>query len=161
MEAPAVGYYAHSISRSKSCAEAQIIPFQRQFQIHEQDSSKFEHIWDHEMSGVLNRAIAGFQRFVLRKNQFQTPDQGIEAQHNFLMHGNPLYAFLSENLVEDDTAKLTLPQLRNAYEVWAKQQNIKRLAVLNNTLKRRLESLGFQICILNGYPCIQGHKLKG
>lgn len=138
---------------------AMVIPFRRQFKLHEQDTSKFEHIWANEMPGVLNRAIEGYQRVVKRK-RFDPPQECLEARHEFLAHGNPLYCFLSECVEKQDGSRIPLPQLRLAYETWAKEQNISRMSVLNKTLKRRLQALGYEIGIHDGYPCLIGYKLK-
>ena len=139
---------------------AMIIPFSKQFLPHEQDTKKFEHIWKHEMSGVANRAIEGYQRIIQRNQQFAPPAECIEARHEFLAHGNPLYCFLSECLEKDPESRIPFPQLRQAYEVWAKEQNVERLKTLNKTLKRRLQALKYEIGVYTGFPCIVGYKLK-
>lgn len=139
---------------------AMVIPFRKQFMVHEQDSSKFEHIWKHEMSGVLNRAIEGYQLVVKRKFQFDPPQECLDARKEFLAHGNPLFCFLSECLVKQADSRVPLPDLRLAYEAWSKQQNISNLKGLNRTLKRKLEALAYQIGVYNGYPCVVGYALK-
>lgn len=138
---------------------AMVVPFSRQFKPHEQDKSKFEHIWAHEMSGILNRAIEGYQRVIKRK-RFDPPQECLDARKEFLAHGNPLYCFLTECLEKDDHTRIPFPQLRAIYEEWARQQNLSRLSVLNKTLKRRLQSLGYEIGVYDGYSCLMGYKFK-
>lgn len=138
---------------------AMIVPFRRQFQPHEQDKAKFEYIWAQEMPGVINRAIEGYQRVVKRKH-FDPPQECLDARHDFLAHGNPLYCFLTECLVKKSESRIPFPQLRTSYEAWAKEQNISRLSDMNKTLKRKLQALGFEIGTYNGYSCVLGYDFK-
>lgn len=138
---------------------AMVIPFRRQFLSHEQDASKFQHIWDNEMAGVLNLAIQGLQRVIMR-GKFDPPQECVEARKEFLAHGNPLFCFLNECLEKKSDSRILLPEFRQAYEMWAKGQSMTRLVVLNKTLKRRLQSLGYEIGIYNGYACINGYGLS-
>lgn len=138
---------------------AMVIPFNRKFKPEEQDKAKFEDIWLNEMSGILNRAIEGYQR-VAKLGRFNPPQECLDARKEFLAHGNPLYCFLSECLEKSPEERIPFPDLRTAYEAWAKQQNISRLSVLNKTLKRRLQSLGYEIGTNNGYSCLIGYEIK-
>jgi putative DNA primase/helicase len=139
---------------------AMVIPFWREFLTHEQDSSKFETIWKDEMSGVLNEAIAGYQRVVKRKHQFSPPKECNDAQQEFFAHGNPLYCFLLECLQKDSKSRITFKCFRQAYEIWAKSQNISNMKVMNKTLKRSLEGLGYTIGMYTGDHCVKGYKIK-
>lgn len=140
---------------------AMIVPFNRQFKAHEQDNSKFEKIWEHEMSGVLNLAIQGLQRLLARE-QFDPPAECEQARKDFLANSNPLYCFLIERLEKDTESRITFPDLRATYETWAKEQNVTKLASLDRTLKRQLEGLGYEIgnYKYSGYPAIRGYRLK-
>jgi len=138
---------------------AMIVPFRRQFLPSEQDKGKFEHIWEHEMSGILNRAIDGYKR-VTKRARFDPPQECIEARQDFLAHGNPLFCFLTERLEEDEQSRILLPEFRQAFEAWCKEQNIAKPSVANKTLKRRLESLKYDIGLYNGYASIKGYRLK-
>jgi putative DNA primase/helicase len=137
---------------------AMVLPFQRQFAKAEQDPAKFEYIWKHEMPGVLNRAIAGYQR-VMQRQGFQPPVECVEAQKDFLAHSNPLYCFIMECVEEKTGSRILLKEFRATYEIWAKQQKVSSLRRLDKTLKRQLESLGFNVGTHNGYGCIQGGML--
>lgn len=138
---------------------AMIVQFNRQFASSEQGNSKFEKIWVEEMPGVLNLAIQGLQRLLARE-EFDPPAECEQARKEFLAHSNPLYCFLIERLEKDAESRIPFPDLRVAYETWAKEQNITRLIGLNKTLKRQLQGLGYDIGIYNGYPTIRGYRLK-
>lgn len=139
---------------------AMVVPFKKQFLPHEQDSTLFDMIWQSEMSGVLNRAIEGYKRIIKRGIAFDPPEECLQARQDFLAHGNPLYCFLQEKVEKAEGQRVLLAELRTAYEAWAKQQNISNMSVLDKTLKRKLQALGYEVGVYNGYNCIIGHMLK-
>ena len=59
-----------------------IFPFNRQFSKDEADPKLFEHIWAHEMPGVFNLALKGFQR-VLKRGKFDPPNDCENALNEF------------------------------------------------------------------------------
>ncbi len=137
---------------------AMVIPFLKAFKPHEQDKSKFEKVWAEEMAGVINRAIEGYKR-VMKRTRFELPAECIEAQDDFFAHSNPLYCFLKECIEAKPGSRVRLRDMRNVYEGWAKAQNISNLKGLDKTLKHQLLSLGYEIGIINGYPCVLGYGL--
>ncbi len=51
-------------------------------------------IWATEMSGVLNRALAGLARVISRGWRFDPPETAQEAKEEWLIEANPLPAFI-------------------------------------------------------------------
>ena len=113
-----------------------VIPFDRQFTPTEDNKELFPSIWDEEMSGVLNRALAGLQR-LLERGKFLEPADCIKGRHDFLAHANPLFAFLQEGMVKDPNAELKVQDFRYAFASWAKQQGV----TINKEAKRLIRQL--------------------
>lgn len=139
---------------------AQVIPFDRVFKQKEQDLTLFPSIWDSEMPGVLNKALSGLKRLRDRGNQFDPPADCLNARDEFFKHANPLVAFLDDQCEEAPEEKLRLMDLRNSLKHWAAEQGITKPASADNTLKRKLVSLGYKVTKINGYFRVWGLKLK-
>ena len=135
---------------------AQVIPFDRTFSKSEQDSTLFRRIWDDEMPGVLNRALAGIQRLRQRGGQFDPPVDCERAQADFFAHANPLIGFLKALCVNDPSARWRLMDMRAAIKAWAKEQGIKQLNCADNTLKQKLTGLGYKVSMIKGYATVHG-----
>lgn len=100
-----------------------VIPFDRQFTEQEDNHELFPYIWANEMSGVLNRALQGLQRLKNRGN-FLFPEDCKKANREFLVHANPLYAFLHDCCEKIEGAKLRTTDFRDYFSKWAKDQGI-------------------------------------
>lgn len=138
---------------------ALVIPFERVFKAAEQDMALFPMIWEEELPGVLNLALAGLKRLRARGNQFDLPKDCIEARDEFFRHANPLVAFLHEQCAAEAGSKLRLMDMRAAIKAWASEQGITKSDVANNSLRRKLAGLGYEITEINGYPHVWGIKL--
>lgn len=90
-----------------------VIPFDRKFSGSEKDATLFPRIWKAELPGVLNRAIEGLQRVMIR-GEFAEPLDCLKAKDEWMMQANPLVAFLAER-TETIPAKDLFPECR-----WAK-----------------------------------------
>ncbi|SBW04999.1 Gp9a (fragment) [uncultured Alphaproteobacteria bacterium] len=136
---------------------AQIFPFDHVFTKKEINSALFPEIWAEEMPGVLNRALEGLKRLVLRKG-FEMPEACRAALEEFKTHAVPLMAFIEDRCIHDPDARLLLSQFREALKAWAHQQGVKQ-PVADKTLKRKLEGLGYKVSKVHGYPTIFGLDL--
>lgn len=139
---------------------AQIIPFDRVFAASEQDVALFPTIWVSEMPGILNKALAGLKSLRTRGNQFDPPVDCLKARIEFFKHANPLVAFIDDRCVEQQGAKTRLKDMREALKSWATEQGIKKPAAADNTLKRKLDGLGYKVSMINGYATVSGLVLK-
>lgn len=142
---------------------AKIIPFDRQFTSAEDKPGLFNEIWETEMSGILNRAVSGYQS-LLKRGGFQEPEDCKKAQREFLSQANPLYAFLGEGCVKAENASTPFPAFREALKNWSEEQGMKNFKVPYKVLKRKLEGLktefGIEIGMLNGYHTVKGIQPK-
>lgn len=138
---------------------ALVVPFERVFKAAEQDMALFPAIWGEELPGVLNLALAGLKRLRARGNQFDLPKDCIEARDEFFRHANPLFAFLHEQCAAEAGSKLKLMDMRAAIKAWMSEQGITKSDVANNSLRRKLSGLGYEITEINGYPCVWNIKL--
>lgn len=132
----------------------QVLPFQRSFTKEEDNPFLFPEIWHKEMPGILHQAILGLQRF--RKNGgIKPPSDCQQAAIEFLVHSNPLFAFVEEKCKKGGKEGIFLPQFRKHMSAWAKAEGYK-ITVPGHTLKRQLEGLGFDVKKENGT-----YKVKG
>lgn len=132
----------------------QIFPFDRAFKEGEANPALFPTIWEAELSGVLNRAIAGLQRLRQRPG-FAVPVACENALHDFMTHAMPLVAFLDERCDFDPDARVRVSLLRASLKEWAKQQGIKKVPT-DKTLKRKLIGLGIKVAKVKGYETVFG-----
>ena len=72
-----------------------VVPFDRTFAEAETDRHLFERIIKNELSGVLNRALAGWKR-LKRRTRFPRSNDMRRARHDLLVHANPLKGFIDE-----------------------------------------------------------------
>jgi phage/plasmid-associated DNA primase len=74
-----------------------VTPFDRTFTDADKDTGLFDMIWADELPGILNRALAGYQRVVERGHKFKQPSPMVAAGDLWLQHANPLPAFIKAN----------------------------------------------------------------
>jgi putative DNA primase/helicase len=137
---------------------AMVIPFKRKFSQVEADSDLFPNIWKTELPGILNRALEGWAR-VRERGHFVPPADCVVAAKEFLAHANPLAAFLADECVLDQNGKIRLLDLRNRMGKWTSEQGLKKPGP-QNTLKRELEGLGYEVRLSQGYNRVRGLRLR-
>ncbi len=138
---------------------AQVIPFDRTFAAAEANPRLFPAIWESELPGILNRALEGLTR-LRQRTEFKPPDDCVRAVAEFMMHANPLMAFIDEKCAHEPDGRTYLRDFRAAMKAWAIDQGVKRPPT-DKTLKRKFEGLGFKVSMVKGYPQIFGLSLKG
>ncbi|WP_114187328.1 hypothetical protein [Microvirga aerophila] len=119
-----------------------VLPFDRRFTEDEIDRSLFPRMWSSELSGILNRAISGLQRVVCRNWQFRISDDVEAATAEWLIHANPLPAFIDARCIQEGSCLMR--DLYHAYEQWAQVAGIT-MKQQQLTVKRNLESLGYMV----------------
>ncbi len=137
---------------------AHIIPFDRTFSTEEMDPSLFRGIWEHELPGVLNRAIDGLKG-LRKRGAFQPPEDCLRAQKDWLAHSNPLCAFIAEQCEEDPTHNIDLKDLYRAFQTWAKLSGIKSISS-RNVLGRNLANLEYTVRQVRGYANVVGLSIR-
>ena len=119
-----------------------VIPFDRTFTEETRDPDLFERIWKNELPGVLNRALAGYQRLLKRGNKFKQPSPVRTATKRWLQQANPLPAFVAARCLKKPTARCLLNDLYVAYANWTRDMGYT-LTQTQQTVGRNLEHLGF------------------
>lgn len=137
-----------------------VMPFERIFEVDEQDPELFDAIWREERSGILNRFLAGLLRVIERGYQFDEPQDCVEARAKFFVESNPLRAFIAERCEIIEGSKTRISDIRAALRQWAQGNMIAMGSVGGNKLKRNLELLGFEIAQMKGYPYVRGLTIK-
>jgi putative DNA primase/helicase len=132
---------------------AQVIPFDRCFE-HDADPHLFPTIWEQEMPGVLNQALEGLKRLMVR-GKFQQPGDCLRAGEEFFVHASPLVAFMDAMLSPDPEGRIQLKSLRGVMRQWLKEQGVKTV-VDDKRLKRKLLALGYDVRKINGYETLFG-----
>lgn len=148
---------------------AQIVPFSRIFHKDHATAAKagdprgvadtklFPYIWQHEMSGVLNRALQGLLRLRSR-GRFDEPHACVEARREWLAAANPLVAFIQEGCDSDATAAVLLGEFYEAYAAWARESGIRSIEP-RNTIKRGLEGLGYKTAATGHGTSVRGLRV--
>jgi P4 family phage/plasmid primase-like protien len=117
-----------------------VIPFERHFDDSEADKELFERIQAQEMSGILNQAIAGFQRVLARNSRFERPKAVVEAGKRWLSEANPVATFIDECCDLDPKGSEKLATLYARYEAWAKAGNLKNIQT-NQHFSQNVQSI--------------------
>ena len=76
-----------------------------------------------------------------------------------LIEGNQLPAFIEECTELDAKGSISLADLFQVYKLWAEENGYK-FNVVRNKVSSAMESLGYSIKRVNGYPCVNGLKLR-
>jgi putative DNA primase/helicase len=102
----------------------------------------FDRIWGNELPGVLNRALEGYRRLLLRGSNFKVPVAVKAATTRWLQHANPLPAFIEACCVKHPEAQCRLGDLYAAFSQWAREMGYP---VIQNqqTVSLNVEHLGF------------------
>ena len=150
---PSLADLSHGMLR-----RAYVVPFDRTFTDKDRDPHLFSHIWAHEMSGVLNRALEGLRR-LRKQGRFKLPVDCERAYVEWLAAANPLFAFIEERCVKGASERIRLTPLYMAFESWADQAGVRRLPS-RILLKSNLENLGYKVRKVKGYSEVVSLCLK-
>jgi putative DNA primase/helicase len=137
---------------------ARVIKFSRHFSDEERDGTLVDRITAGEMSGVLNRALAGLQRLRQRGN-FLVPAECEEAANAWIVAANPLKGFIDE-CIEEGGPNLLITKFYATFEIWAKENGVKHM-VTRNKMKATLESMNYQTSQTHSLATWTGHRFNG
>ena len=101
----------------------------------------FDRIVANELPGVLNRALEGYRRLLVR-GTFKLPSAVKAATTRWLQHANPLPAFIEACCVKQPEAECRLADFYAAYAEWARHMGYT-LTQNQQTVSLDLEHLGF------------------
>jgi putative DNA primase/helicase len=136
-----------------------VIPFDRKFTEEERDPDLFDRICTEELSGVLNRALAGYQRIVQRGSRFKLPTPVKEATTVWIQQANPLPAFIEAHCEEVTNGHCLVRLLYEAFAEWTRAMGYT-LAQTQPAMTRNLSGLGYKTKHTNKGLAIIGLVLK-
>jgi phage/plasmid-associated DNA primase len=119
-----------------------VIPFDRIFTDMDKDPELFDRIVASELPGVLNRALDGYRRLVVR-GTFKLPSAVKIATTRWLRHANPLPAFIEACCVKHPEAECRLADFYAGYANWARQMGYSSIQT-QQTVSLNLAHLGFE-----------------
>ncbi len=131
-----------------------VVPFTREFSEEEIIPGLFDDIWVAESSGILNHAIAGFQRLKAR-GRFDEPQDCLNAKDTWLTRSNELVTFINEYCRLGPKQKQPLTEFYDRFKEYCEDAGIKNVPTRKG-VKDRLESMGHDITPLNGYQTVRG-----
>jgi putative DNA primase/helicase len=97
-----------------------LIPFDRIFTKDERDPHLFERIWAEELPGILNRALAGYQRLLARGTKFKLPTAVEQATARWIQQANPLPAFIAACCQKNAQARCLMQDFYHAFQIGPK-----------------------------------------
>lgn len=136
-----------------------IIPFKRRFEKEEIIPGLFDTIWEQEASGILNKAIKGFQDLI-RRGHFDKPQDCLAVEQEFFNHANILFTFIEEACVQDVNVKQELTVFHTRLKDYCEFAGIKN-PPSRQGLKGRLESMGYETTTIDGYRYVKGLYAPG
>jgi P4 family phage/plasmid primase-like protien len=119
-----------------------VIPFDRIFTDMDKDPDLFDRILATELPGVLNRALEGYRRLVVR-GRFKLPVAVKRATARWLQHANPLPAFIEACCIKEPEAECRLADFYAAYADWARRMGYTSIQT-QQTVSLNLAHLGFE-----------------
>lgn len=132
---PSLADLSHGMQR-----RLMVVPFDRRFSEDEIDRELFPAIWASELPGILNGALAGLKRLIVRGYRFDQPAAVAKAEARWLSHSNPVPAFVRDRCRNGGSTPTS--ELYEAYMAWCEDNGVtykqQRLA-----FKRNLEHLGY------------------
>jgi putative DNA primase/helicase len=119
-----------------------VLPFDRTFSDDEKDPDLFERIWADELPGVLNQALAGYQRLLARGTKFKQPKAVIRATKRLIQQANPLPGFIKARCIKEAHGRCLMQDFYRAYSAWTKDMGYT-LTQTQHAVTRNLANLGF------------------
>ena len=116
------------------------IPFGRVFNV-KTEKNPYPGIWKSEMSGVLNWAIAGYQRLMAR-GHFVEPESCLTGKKKFLAAANALVEYVNDGCDKETTAWMPMIEFYRSFVAWCGIEGHKYVPKKSD-VERDLRSLGY------------------
>jgi P4 family phage/plasmid primase-like protien len=130
----------------------QVIPFSRKFlpDGEDTDATRFERIWESELSGILNLSIEALDRLMTR-GRFRAPKISLDAAADFGTFSNPIQGYLDDKneVVIDPLVVGSLPEIYSRFRIWCEAEGINQIP-RRVDVRNALESMGYQTYVGNG-----------
>lgn len=133
---------------------AQVLPFTRSFTNEDDDPTLFPRIWNTELPGILNGALAGLIRLFERRH---FPDQVDvkRARQQWLAAAHPLTAFITDECRSGPKFRCSITDFYAEYRDWAERTGVRSIES-RHQMKSRLSMLGFHMAEVNGITHVLG-----
>jgi phage/plasmid-associated DNA primase len=95
-----------------------------------------------ELPGVLNRALAGYQRLLKRDVKFKRPAAVNAATKRWLQQANPLPAFIEAHCIEKVEGRCLMQNFYATYTNWTQVMGYTKTQT-QQTATKNLKHLGF------------------
>ncbi len=126
-------------------SRANFIPFYRRFSEDEIDKELFPKIEREELSGVLNRFLAGLQRLI-KRGGWDYPEVVLDAKDKWLSYTSSIYDFMTTHFMKEGDESINSKDLRIKYVNWCEEQGIdQKYRLQNRNIKQSLIDLGYEI----------------
>lgn len=120
---------------------AMVFEFEKIIPVEQQDILLTKKIIEHELPGILNKAIEGYSRFVAR-GRFHEPQSCVIAKSNWLKNTSPFKNFADEHLILNEKESCKMFDVWQAYQSWAMENNVKFLPTKQNFYQSVLDLPG-------------------
>jgi putative DNA primase/helicase len=137
-----------------------VIPFGGNFAQSDARNNPFDWCIENELAGILNWAIAGYERLDAR-GHFIEPKDCTAAKDKWLNDANPIAAFLSEHIcrTHDGRGWLAVKAIYDKFIEWCSASGHRQTATLQS-FRKGLESLGFAVAQKDVGNCAIGVTWK-
>lgn len=96
-----------------------------------------------EVPGIINWSLEGYQRLKAR-GRFHLPQSSLDLLARMAVVFSHLGSFVDDCLVIDDDAMVPIPDLYDAYRLWAAEQGVRR-PMTKNQFGERMNERGFTV----------------
>jgi putative DNA primase/helicase len=120
-----------------------LVPFSVKIPQERQDKQLAKKIIETEMSGVLNRVIAGIES-LLAKGDFDIPAAVRQTSEEFILESDSVHRFLTDNSYRPNhDAKIPLPEMYVTYRAFCESEGCKPVEKV--AFSKRARSLGYEV----------------
>ena len=132
-----------------------VVPFDRTFAPDEIDVTLLDRIVATELAGILNKAVAGWQR-LMRDGRLIEGEDAEAARIALLTAASPLLAFIGDECVVEKGCSVKRSTFFSAYRVWAEASGRH----IGKATSEELAQLGLRVKKVHGDYFIEGLRLK-
>jgi phage/plasmid-associated DNA primase len=141
--------------------KAYLLPFKRVFAPEEYDLNREPFVVNNELPGVLNKALAGYNRLRAR-GQFAEPPECAEAKDEWLRAANPLIEYCRTKIKQTNNGvSLTVNDVYQEYLNWCHNVGGVRYPAAQHRFELSLKQLGYRLGDHKGKHSVLGACFTG
>ncbi len=104
--------------------------------------------------------IAGFQRLI-KRGEFDEPEDCVRARKEWLVRSNVLLIFVEEHCVKGADQKQKITEFYKNFCEFCEDEGVRRNVMTLQGVKTRLETMGYDIGVLDGNRVVRGLRSIG